>query len=110
MTSPISFPSSLLLLVLASLFQTISTEAQWTNNPHASGDCVPEHEALVKRGLESMKKIQYQKPIGVKKMSTDPDEMFFLDYWEFEDTNSEPNVCPINRSEYTPGANESYSN
>lgn len=110
MTSYISLPSTLFLLVLASLFQTISAEAQWQNSANADVNCVPEHDALVRRGLESMKKIQYQNPIGMRKMSTDPDEMFFLDYWEFEDSNSEDNICPINRSDYTPGANESYSN
>jgi hypothetical protein len=111
MASSISLPSSLLLLVLASSLQAISAEAQSPNKPDVGENYWPDHEALVKRGLESMKRIQYQTPIGVRKMSTDPDEMFFLDYWEFEDTdtNSEPDICPTNRTDYTPGANESYS-
>jgi progranulin len=75
-----SLPVSLVLLLLAT--PALSQE------PFDIADLVkrfPEDESLVKRGLDSMRRLQTQKPIAVQKMSPDPEEMFFLDYWVFED-------------------------
>jgi len=92
-------PASLLLLILTTL--PASAEPQWPYNLPDQMKYFPEDEPLVKRGLESMKKIDKQSPIGVQKMSTDPNEMFFLDYWQFNETES---TLP-----YQPSANETSS-
>ena len=38
----------------------------------------------MKRNLHIQKRLQQQMPVGIKKMSGDPSEMFFLDYWQFD--------------------------
>ena len=44
----------------------------------------PEEEAHVKRSLDIQARLRREKPIGVKKMSSDEGEMFFLHNWIFE--------------------------
>jgi progranulin len=106
----LSLPRSLLLLILASSIPTaIPADLQWPVNLPAGMRYFPEDEPLVKRGLESLKKLQYQRPIGVKKMSSDPNEMFFLDYWEFNETSANPDQCPIDESQYLVSLNGSSS-
>jgi progranulin len=101
----VSLPTSLLFLILSSsILPTISAEPQWPHNQYS-----PDEAHLIKRGLESLKKLEVQKPIAVRKMSTDPNEMFFLDYWEFDDTDSDTAECTLDDKPYTPGANESTS-
>lgn len=48
----------------------------------------PEEERHVKRGLDIRERLQYEKPIGMKKMSTDEGEMFMLDNWIFASSQS----------------------
>jgi progranulin len=104
----LSLPSSLILLILASSLPAVtSAEPQWPYNLPAGMRYFPEDEPLVKQGLDSLKKLEHQRPIRVKKMSSDPNEMFFLDYWEFNDTVANQEQCPADKSQYVPGINES---
>jgi hypothetical protein len=48
----------------------------------------PEDGDLIKRGLAAMEQMGKRTPIGVQKMSEEEDEMFFLDYWHFEEEAS----------------------
>jgi hypothetical protein len=95
-----SLPASLLLLILTTAVPSCA-EPQWPYNLPAQMRYFPEDEPLVKRGLESMQKLGKQAPVGVQKMSTDPNDMFFLDYWQFNDTDSS--------TSYQPSANETSS-
>jgi hypothetical protein len=94
--------AALILLLLASPAWT--QEPQWPYNLPEGMKYYPEDEVLVKRGLDSLKRLETQRPVGVKKMSPDPNEMFFLDYWEFEDGHH-----VYQRSVDIPDTNQSYA-
>jgi hypothetical protein len=100
-----SLPTSLLLLILAS--STISAEQLWPRNLPRHIKYFPEQEPLVKRGIENIERLQYEKPVGMRQMSDDQDEMFFLDYWLFDETADGPDHCPIRPPGNTFGGNVS---
>jgi hypothetical protein len=52
----------------------------------------PEDEVHVKRGLDIQDKIRKEKPIGIKKMSSDGAEMFMFDNWIFASDNKPSNA------------------
>ena len=80
----LSLPASLLLLLSAAPAQTSALDVQWPYNlpPHVK--YFPEDEPLVQRNVETQRKVVEQTPLGVRKMSIDEGEMFFLDYWQFD--------------------------
>lgn len=82
--SLLSLPASLLLLISCFPARTISAEVQWPYNlpPHVK--YFPEDEHLVRRNVEIQQSIAGRKPAGVRKMSDDEGEMFFMEYWQFE--------------------------
>ena len=43
----------------------------------------PEDERHAKRGLDIVERLRHERPVGMKKMSTDEGEMFMLDNWIF---------------------------
>jgi hypothetical protein len=79
--------SSLFLLppaIVAFLSATAtSAELQWPHNVPKHLKYFPEDETHVKRGLDIKQRLQHEKPVGVRKMSTDEGEMFMLDNWIF---------------------------
>jgi progranulin len=80
-----TLPPSLLLLI-ASLSSPAST--QQLPDPSSLPRDVkyfPEHEALVRRELGIQQRLQRDRPIGMRKMSGDPGEKFYLDYWLFDE-------------------------
>ncbi|KAK6436519.1 hypothetical protein LTR95_007290 [Oleoguttula sp. CCFEE 5521] len=84
--------AALLALPAALLSFIASTEAaadalQWPYNLPPTAKYHPEHEPLVKRQLEIKQKLASQRPIGMRKMSEDEGEMFFLHYWDFGDAS-----------------------
>jgi hypothetical protein len=82
-----SLPASLLLLITSTPWPS-AAEPQWPHNLPADSKYFPEDEVHVKRGLQAMERLAAQQaPIGARKMSGDKNEMFFLEYWQFEDLN-----------------------
>lgn len=77
-----ALPAGLLLLITTSP-RVSAQELQWPYNlpPHVK--YYPEDEPLVRRDNEIRQRLQQQPAAGVRKMSDDPGEMFFLDYWSF---------------------------
>jgi len=75
----LALPPTIILLCAAGA----SAEPQWPHNLPRHMKYFPEEEAHVRRGLEVQEKLRREKPIGVKKMSTNEGEMFLLDYWIF---------------------------
>ncbi|KAF2677271.1 hypothetical protein K458DRAFT_320047 [Lentithecium fluviatile CBS 122367] len=77
--------SSLLALPPAVLLcaSSCAAEPQWPYNLPKHIRYLTEEEAHVKRNLEIRERLRREKPIGVKKMSVDEGEMFFLDNWIF---------------------------
>jgi hypothetical protein len=79
LSSLLALPPTLLFL----LASPVASEPQWPHNLPRHTKYFPEDEAHVKRSLSVYERLQNEKPIGVKKMSVDPGEMFMLDNWIF---------------------------
>ncbi|KAL9526909.1 hypothetical protein SMMN14_09086 [Sphaerulina musiva] len=75
----------LLLLLLLLLFSSATTThaAQWPHNLPRSAKYYPEHQSQVERGVRAQQKLTWQQPVGMKKLSDDPSEKFYLHYWDF---------------------------
>lgn len=80
-------PVPLLLMIASAPTQTLSLEAQWPYNLPPHMKYFPEDEALVRRNTGIQKKLAKQRPIGVHKMSGDQGEMFFPEYWVFDEAD-----------------------
>ncbi|KAL2355712.1 hypothetical protein BJ546DRAFT_840197 [Cryomyces antarcticus] len=83
-SSILCLPSSLLALIAASSWPVAaSTNHDWPNNlpPHVK--YWPEQEAHIKRDLKIQKQLAWHAPAGVRKMSGDEGEKFYLEYWQF---------------------------
>lgn len=80
-----SVPGPLLLLVATAALPTLSLEAQWPYflPPHIKH--FPGDESVIRRNLDIQEKFANQKPVGLHKMSSDAGEMFFPEYWRFDD-------------------------
>lgn len=86
----LELPPSLLtvILLLPTAVQPLSRpEYLQSHDGHS-----PQHGELLKRNYEAQQKLALQAPAGVRKMSEDEGEKFFLDYWVFHepDTKSQP--------------------
>ena len=76
-------PAGLLLLIATPEARVSAQELQWPYNVPPHVKYYPEDEPLVQRDIEIRQRLQQQPAAGVRKMSDDPGEMFFLDYWSF---------------------------
>lgn len=75
----LALPPAVILLCVS----TLAAEPQWPHNLPKHMKYFPEDELHVKRGLSIQERLQREKPVGIKKMSMDESEMFFLDNWIF---------------------------
>lgn len=80
----LSLPPALLALIALTPHRA-SADPEFHHDLPANVKYFPEDGDLIKRGLSAMKELGRRAPIGVHKMSDDADEMFFLDYWQFEE-------------------------
>ena len=85
----LTLPASLLLLIAPFMPTATSEELSWPYNlpPHVK--YYPKNAELIKRELQIQQRLQQEPAVGVKKMSDDPGEKFFLDYWSFESSFEE---------------------
>ena len=90
-------PTSLLLLISTYSTSTSCHEAHWPYNlpPHVK--YFPEDELLVRRNVDLQGKLLRQRPVGMRKMTTDKGEMFFLEYWRFEEGQGDEFDGPLKR-------------
>lgn len=78
-----ALPTTLLSL-LACLPHQINGEAhRWPYNLPSNNKYYPEDEVFVRRDEALQQKLQLAPVVGVKKMSDDEGEKFYLDYWTF---------------------------
>ncbi|KAG2163672.1 hypothetical protein JADG_003411 [Aureobasidium aubasidani] len=69
----------------ATLFFVIFTPVNgqdWPYNLPAGAKYYPEHEHHIRRDLEIQQRLNVASPSGIRKMSEDEGEKFFLDYWQ----------------------------
>ena len=83
--SLVPLPSSLLLLLLSSTTHVAAQQHPSPTDLSPEFKYYPEHEQILRRDLEVKRKLQLQTPIGVRKLSPDPGEKFYLDYWIFDE-------------------------
>ena len=85
----LTLPASLLLLITPFVPSATSEALSWPYNlpPHVK--YYPEHAELIKREVQIQQRLQQEPAVAVKKMSDDPGEKFFLDYWSFESSIEE---------------------
>lgn len=79
----LALPPTILILCATS----VAAEPQWPHNLPKHMKYFPEDEIHVKRSLDIQEKLKNEKPIGVKKMSSDPGEMFMFHNWIFASDN-----------------------
>lgn len=82
LTSLLTLPTSLLAL-LTLIPPTRSQPWPYNLPPHEK--YFPEHEQYIKRNLEIQQKLVAASPAGVRKMSNDEGEKFYMEYWQFGD-------------------------
>jgi hypothetical protein len=77
--SLLALPPAILMLCASSC----AAESQWPYNLPKHMKYYPEDQVHVKRSLNVQERLKKEKPVGVKKMSSNEGEMFFLDDWIF---------------------------
>lgn len=98
LTTFLALPASLLSAVLLS---TVDAQApQWPYNLPRTVKYHPEHEAHFKRDAEVQSRLARQAPAGVRKMSDDGGEKFFLDYWSFDEVDESVRDSTRRRNAY----------
>ena len=80
----LQLPTPLLLLLATSHLIPSASAQQWPYNLPPHQKYWPEHENLVLRDAEVRQQLATQTPTAMQKMSSDPNQMFFLDYWQFD--------------------------
>ncbi|THW12761.1 hypothetical protein D6D23_10028 [Aureobasidium pullulans] len=80
------------------IFITPVNGQDWPYNLPAGAKYFPEHEHHIRRDLEIQQRLNVASPSGIRKMSEDEGEKFFLDYWQFgeQDFNSFEIGSPLN--------------
>jgi len=81
-THLLELPASLVVL-LTSL--PLTTSEPWPYNLPPHERYFPEHEAYIKRDLEIQQRLLLAPVTGMRKMSGDEGEKFFLEYWQLDD-------------------------
>ncbi|RMZ80352.1 hypothetical protein DV738_g2873, partial [Chaetothyriales sp. CBS 135597] len=67
----------------------VNTTVEANANSQAPRDALhdaaflPEHDAVVRRSLALHDRLQKERPVAIRKMSSDPGEKFYWDYWLF---------------------------
>ncbi|KIW52125.1 hypothetical protein PV05_07790 [Exophiala xenobiotica] len=76
-----ALPSSLLVFIASSALPACSQDLDWPYSLPPDVKYYPEDEFLVKRDMDIQKKLQRHAVTGIRKMSHDPGEKFYLAYW-----------------------------
>lgn len=79
----LSLPPALLLL-LSTLSWPAGAYQESVPKRAAHAKYWPEHEVLARRDARIQMKLATARPVGVRKMSEDEGEKFFLHYWQFD--------------------------
>lgn len=80
-----ALPPALLALVASLSTTAHAQEVPFPDNHPRDVKYFPNEEAIARGELNIQKRLLNEKPVGIRKMSGDPGEKFFLDYWIFEE-------------------------
>jgi progranulin len=78
-----ALPAGLLVLLASSPYRVHGQELRWPYNLPSHLKYYPEDEIFVKKDESIQHKLEQHPVVGVKKMSDDEGEKFYLDYWTF---------------------------
>lgn len=73
----------------ATLLALIAIAGATAQNQPRLADLHPDHVKHLKREQHAKEQLQWQQPVGMRKMSGDEGEKFFLHYWDFGDLPAE---------------------
>ncbi|EXJ82115.1 hypothetical protein A1O1_08184 [Capronia coronata CBS 617.96] len=79
-----ALPTSLLALIASTAAPVVCQGSNWPYDLPPDAKYYPEDEVLMKRDIDIQQKLERRPVTGVRKMSTDPGEKFYLEYWGFE--------------------------
>lgn len=96
-----ALPSSLIALITNSILPVSSQDLNWPYNLPPDTKYYPEDEFLIKRGLDIQQRLQRGSPTGVRKMSGDPGEKFYLEYWGFDQEEDMNNYSSWTNASFT---------
>jgi hypothetical protein len=88
----LSLPTSLLLLIASRTSPISSQDLQWPYNLPKDVRYYPEDQPLIRRDIEIGQRLLHQPVKGIRKMSGDEGEKFFMKYWQFELESEAPAV------------------
>jgi len=88
-------PSALILLTILSFVSAQS----WPYNQPAEVKYFPEHAELARRQAHIQRRLENEVPNTIRKMGIDDGEMFFLEYWGFDDGSIRVDVDSGNGSD-----------
>ncbi|KAH0343936.1 hypothetical protein KCU81_g5053, partial [Aureobasidium melanogenum] len=71
--------------LITTIFATPAYSQDWPYNLPPDAKYYPEHEHRIRRDVEIQQKLNLTSPCGMRKMSDDEGEKFFLDYWQFNE-------------------------
>ena len=74
-----------ILALPATLLALIATSAATAQHQPRPADFAHEHQTHLKRERQAQEQLRWQQPVGLRKMSGDEGEKFFLHYWDFGD-------------------------
>ncbi|KIV88313.1 hypothetical protein PV10_08008 [Exophiala mesophila] len=82
-----ALPSSMILFILnsAPYASLVAAQNEWHHNLPRHEKYYPEDEIRLRRNMEIQNRMMQSPVGGVRKMSPDPGEKFYLDYWTFMD-------------------------
>ncbi|KAI4723017.1 hypothetical protein E4T48_00602 [Aureobasidium sp. EXF-10727] len=71
--------------LFATIFSTPVYSQDWPYNLPPGEKYYPEHEHHIRRDFQIQRKLNTASPSGMRKMSDNEGEKFFLDYWQFDE-------------------------
>ena len=80
-----ALPPSLLLLLSHFASSSLSQNLRDSSPLRRDVKYFPEHEAIVRREMDVQQRLQKERPVGMRKMSDDAGEKFYLHDWVFAD-------------------------
>ncbi len=88
----LSLPTSLLLLIASSTAPSLSQDLQWPSNLPKDVKYFPEDEPLIRRDVDIGRRLLHERVLGIRKMSGDEGEKFFMEDWLFEMQSEAPTL------------------
>lgn len=107
----LTLPAPLLVFLASAPTRASAQGLEWHSYLRRDERYFPEHEDVYRREIAVQQRLQEETPMAVKKMSADPGEKFFLDYWAFADVTgiSTNHTLPSLKCPVRPSSEDGFS-